>query len=840
MLVRAVSYSDDRLKMPPSGKLSDAEITALTEWVREGAHWPTDSGAPIPGNKAFQISETQRNFWSFRDLEVSAPPSVRDAPWAQSPIDGFVLAKLEEKGMRPNIPADRRTLIRRVSYDLIGLPPTPEQVDTFLADDSPDALAKVVDQLLASERFGERWGRHWLDVARYGDDDANRRNGYPNAWRYRDWVIDAYNRDMPFDEFVVAQIAQDLTDPDSEAESRAGLGFLALGPWPYDIADPAIQRANERDALIDGVTRAFLGLTVACARCHDHKYDPISQKDYYALAGVFASSIYHDYPIVDEQTVEAYESRRKAIAEKRGELTRYQQALTDQLVEALSRRTADYLLASWRALGPQQADPAALASERGLDAPTLERWIDYLRLGAERLHPYLKDWDTLLASGAPFEQAKPVIDAFVAKIADVKREHEQVEAENAKVLAQIPKRVSEKIGPNGYTGFDTPEYGFATVAMERDRFILWQEVFGPTPPFWKADLQRRGVFVFEKDDLDQFLQGVWKDHVDALQAELKQLEDSAPEPYDFVMGLRDRVEPRDLPVDLRGNPLNTGEVVPRRFVEVLSNGQVQPFTDGSGRLQLARAIVEHPLTARVAANRIWQRLIGEGIVRTPDNFGQTGNRPTHPELLEYLAGRLRDVGWSQKALIREIVLSSTYQMSSDSLEYSASDPENHWLWRANPERLDIEAFRDGVLCVSGALDPKTGGPPFDWDAGSHRRTVYGKVSRYRLAETLALFDFPDPNHPAGKRNVTNVPLQRLFVLNSDFMIEQGRRFAERLRDEAGDSEEARLQRAYRLLFGREATPEETRVASEFLNGDGNGWPQLAQILLGANEFTYID
>jgi hypothetical protein len=607
-----------------------------------GAPWP-DSGATIrtPSlDKGFQITAKDREFWSFQPIKNPAPPKVEKATWAKTPIDRFVFAQLEANHLKPVAAADQRTLIRRAYFDLIGLPPTPEQIDAFLNDTSPNAFAKVIDELLASPHYGERWGRHWLDVARYGEDQAHTFQArlYPNGYRYRDWVVKAFNDDMPYDRFIKEQIAADLLDGPDRRDNLAALGFFALGPVYYGDQ----KKLDQYDDRIDTLTRGFLGLTVACARCHDHKFDPIATKDYYALAGVISSTEYDEAPLVSKEEVEAA------------------------------------------------------------------------------------------------------------------------------IKAQTPDEKKKKVPPK----------------------------------------------------------------------------------YPFVHALKEG-KPADMRIHIRGSADNLGDEAPRRFLSILSASEAPPFTNGSGRLELAEAIASknNPLTARVMVNRIWQHHFGRGLVRTTSNFGALGERPTNPELLDFLADRFIASGWSIKAMHREIMLSATYQLGSRYDDHDAEiDGDNKLLWRMNRRRLEVEPWRDAMLAVSGKLDSMLGGPSTNLaDPDNRRRTVYGMVSRHELNPLLRLFDFPDANVTCEERTVTTVPLQQLFVLNDEFMVQNAKALAARLADTKKD-DAGRIREAFVLLYGRPATERDVKLGLAFLAAKDTGkggqsltrWEQYAQVLLSANEFLYID
>jgi hypothetical protein len=642
LLLKAVHYQTE-LKMPPKGPLTPAQIALLTTWIRQGAPWPEVAAVRPPAKEpGLRITPKDRSFWSFQPVANPPVPAVRARDWPRATLDAFVLARLEAAGLSPSAAADRRTLIRRATFDLTGLPPTPQEVEAFLADHSPDAFARVVDRLLASPHYGERWARHWLDIARYGEDQAHtfQARKYPQGFRYRDWLIRAFNEDMPYDGFIRAQLAADLLDGPQRLEHLPALGFFALGPVYY--GDP--KRLDQIDDRIDTLTRGFLGLTVACARCHDHKYDPISTRDYYALAGVFAST-------------------------------------------------------------------------------------DYVEISLE-----------------PGKEGQPI--------------------------APAPKGKNK--GKKG------------AVAK------------GP-----------------------------------------------------FIHSLRDLERPTNMRVHIRGNAATLGEEAPRRFMPILMHDEPPPFTRGSGRLELADAITtrDNPLTARVIVNRVWQHHFGKGLVRTPSNFGALGERPTHPELLDHLATRFVANGWSLKWLHREIMLSATYQLSSrQEARQQEVDPENRLLWRANRRRLEVEAWRDAILAVSGKLDRTVGGSSSDLaSAENRRRTLYGVVSRHELNPLLRLFDFPDPNITSGERTVTTVPLQQLFVLNSEFMVQNAKALAARLRASAGD-DVSRIRQAFWLLYGRPVTDRELRLGLAFVTGaetPGRAptltrWEQYAQVLLSTNELLYVD
>jgi mono/diheme cytochrome c family protein len=773
LLIQAVRQTNPKLKMPPGGKLKDNEIADLATWVKSGAVWGDAAVAmKAPG---YVITPEQRAFWAFQPIKNPTPPAVK----AKSPIDAFVLARLEAEHLRPAKPADKRVLIRRASFDLTGLPPAPEEVEAFVKDKSPDAFAKVVDRLLASPRYGERWGRYWLDVARYSDDklDSERENAYPNSFRYRDWVIQALNDDMPYDTFVKAQIAGDLMPALDRTKMEPGLGFYALSP-------------EFQDDRVDATTRGFLAMTVACAQCHDHKFDPIPTKDYYSLMGIFTSTELSEYPLADAAQVEAFKAKKKQIDDAKGAIDALIKTQSVALAEVLAANTAEYV----RAVAGQKAAAT-------LDQETLERWKKYLNR-KDLEHPFFRDWQ---------KQDAAKLQSLVVKVNEEKL---KIDDENHIRLGLNPSR-------DNLANADLK-------SIDRDKFVLWRDLFGD-----------RGILHYAGKDIDRFLAPIFKERLDAMRAEVAALEKALPPQYPFLQTIHDKAHPGNQRVHIRGSADNLGDEVPRHFMSILSKGDPEAYKTGSGRLELAEDIASpsNPLTARVIANRIWLHHFGQGIVRTPSNFGQLGDRPSHPELLDYLASRLIADGWSLKKLHREIMLSSTYQQSTEMIDANfAKDPDNRLLWRANRRRLDVEAMRDTFLADSGALNLTMGGVAKKLTDDNHRRTVYGFVSRRKLDGTLSLFDFPNPNATSEQRLDTNVPLQRLFYLNSAFVEQQSKLLSERLKTLPDDG--ARIDRAYGLLFGRPPSAEERKLGIEYLKT--GTWPRYAQALYASNEFSFVE
>ena len=713
---------DGKLKMPPRDELSGKVVANFAKWIRMGAPDPrvTNGGNLV---KSKIDLEAGRKFWSFIPPTKPDTLEVADTTWPRGEIDRFVLAKLEANNLSPVRDATRRELIRRIYFDLIGLPPSPGQVAAFLGDTSANAFEKVVDELLRSPHFGEHWGRHWLDIARYSESNGMERNfTYPHAWRYRDYVIDSFNDDKSFRRFVREQVAGDLLGRDKREptdEELVATGFLALGPKPLNQGNKVLFKLEVVDEQIDVTTRAFLGLTVSCARCHDHKFDPIPTRDYYAMAGIF--------------------------------------------------RSTDALYGTVNGQGNRQAsDLHAIAGNEAERAEKIRKHDNSLyRLNGRLL-----------------------------------------------IMEEEMREYREK--------------GSNATGNERTR-----------------------------------MRALTRDIRDA-HANIKILEKKSPN-ADYAMGVRDgRIG--DARVLVRGEIRNQGQTVKRGFPQVMDVVKAYPISSrSSGRLQLANWLTQpdNPLTSRVMANRIWHHLFGAGIVRTMDNFGATGERPTHPGLLDYLAVRFVENGWSVKSMIREMVLSRTYLLSSDTAEANAAaDPSNRFLWRMNHKRLSAEALRDAMLATSGRLDRQPAGGSVieklgDVNVGraqrqlnqmkrnTSQRSVYLPILRNALPEMMRLFDTAEPSLIVGKRNKTTVPTQALYLMNNPFVIGQAFNMAKHVMDTAkGRPDGIRL--AYELAFARVATDDEVSRAYEFLNSVAEEkarpgqWTVLCQALLASAEFRYID
>ncbi|HEU5115255.1 MAG TPA: DUF1549 domain-containing protein, partial [Isosphaeraceae bacterium] len=553
LLVETIGY-ESVTRMPPRGKLAPEQVEALTEWVRIGAPMPeASSSAPEPAKPAIDL-ESARSFWSFQPVQDPSPPSVSDSSWTRSPLDRFVLARLESEGLSPAPQADRHALIRRVSFDLTGLPPTPEEVEAFVSDQAPDAYERLIERLLSSPAYGERWARHWLDIARYGEDQAHsfQPRLYPNGYRYRDWVVSAFNSDMPYDRFLTEQIAADLLDEPDRLENLPALGFFACGPVYYGDK----QQYDQIDDRIDTLCRGVLGLTVACARCHDHKYDPIPTSDYYALAGVFASSEYEEAPLVPPQVVKAYERSQKAIADQEASVRDDMENTALRLANQRAREISRYLLASWTWKNRRASDPKAsidqVARERSLDSNRLKHWIQYLDGPAEK-RPALADWTRFQAENPPSDRLNDdlLLGPMAAELAQA------VELFAIDLLGRLdaPLTYQDKT-----KGKPKKERKFS----DADKALL-ADLVGET-----------GLLLSTGPKIDVEIQLPESDRARLASAreELKRIKASAPSMYPVAHALKEG-KPRDLKVLARGNPETTGEDAPRRFLSILGGDSLQ-------------------------------------------------------------------------------------------------------------------------------------------------------------------------------------------------------------------------------------------------------------------------
>ncbi len=794
LLVRALRYQDKNLQMPPGKPLPGAVVADFENWIRLGAAMPADAIAIKP-------LDERKQFWSFQPPKDHVPPDVKQKDWVRNDVDHFILAKLEQKGLGPSAPADARTLIRRAYFDLTGLAPTAEESDAFAADKSLDAYARLVDRLLASPRYGERWGRFWLDVARYSDA-RNVGERFAYSYTYRDWVIRALNEDLPYDRFLTQQLAADRIRGNDPA-NLAALGYLSLGrEFPKTFPETVDDR-------IDVVARGMLGLTVACARCHDHKYDPIPTKDYYSFYSIFSNIREpEDLPLLkasnQKSTVDkVYGDRLARIRKTDAEYRKNRSAV---LNEFFKTQIAEYLIAVRDSAKMRPTEVEDLIKERQLNLYLLDRWKDYLADQGTSVKQVFGLWNAAMA------------------IPD---------AEFAKKWAGI---LAAQFGANPLvlTEFKTEPASFKEVSARYAALLLRydspSQLSDPQQEALRNALRGDGAPVnVPVSDFDQVMtEGDrnniinFKNRYDTMRA-LHAYDGGAPR----AMVVQDVPKPQTAHVFVRGNPNNPGIETPAHFLSCLSQGEPANFRDGSGRLDLAQAIAskDNPLTARVIVNRVWMHHFGAGMVRTPSDFGLRGDPPTHPELLDYLAVKFMESGWSLKKLHRTIMLSAAYQQSSaNNPEARKQDPENQLVWRMNRQRLDIESLRDSVLAAAGQLEDKVGGVPFAVTASPTvpRRTVYGYIERGRIPGMLAAFDFATPDQHVPLRYTTTVPQQALFLLNSPFMAEQAQHLANRP-EVAGEQDPAkRVQRLYRIVLRRDATAREISAGVQFVNSAGAG------------------
>jgi mono/diheme cytochrome c family protein len=857
LLVRALRYEDH--EMPPKGKLPPSAIADVEHWVKMGAPDPRDrpdgEASQSPGKKQRTIDfVAARKHWAYRPVRNPSVPQVKNTAWAHNEVDRFVLAQLEARGLSPAPAADRRTLLRRVSLDLIGLPPTYQEIESFENDDSPRAFEKVVDRLLASPHYGERWGRHWLDVARYADtkdlvlvfgDDAIR----PYAYTYRDYVTKAFNADVPYDRFIVDQLAADQTAGKGESWRLAAMGFLTLGRlFDYNLND-------EYDDRIDTVSRGLLGMTVACARCHDHKYDAITQADYYGLYGVFASSEEPvDLPLLAEPAATARSADfRKKFAAKEHEFQEHVDHEFREQTEVARRRVGDYLLA----VATTRPDPNEDAvffmslSPSQLRPQIVGRWRRYVARRSTQSDPVFGAWgDFMRLADADFEQRAPAVaKSWLDRPRGTAAGQLNPVLAEALATADLHSKtdVARLYGDTFLRAYNAKTGNWPAAPGDSARQQLLDILTGPDGPAW-----------FPRSNAYLYMSRVERDRYHHLQLELDRVavhSAAAPARAMVVNDAANLCSPR---IFVRGNPAQPGEPVPRQFLRVLAGDHQQPFAHGSGRLDLARAIAsrDNPLTARVFVNRVWMHHFGQALVQSPSDFGTRATPPTHPELLDYLASTFMADNWSIKNLHRRIVLSAAYQQSSaDRPESRRLDPENRWISRFNRQRLDMEAMRDSMLAVSGRLDRTLFGRPADIVGDPHcrRRTIYGLVDRQHLPGFHRAFDFANPDQSAERRPQTTVPQQALFAMNSPFMLEQALSLAASPPVSGKLSPPDRVESLYEIVLGRRPDEAETELALRFVNAAQadsppahapqvklDPWAQYAQVLLASNEFLFVD
>lgn len=859
LLIKAIRYADPELRMPKKYKLPPELIADLEKWVKMGAPDPR-TGAVKVAHK-YPTVEEGRKFWAFQPPKSGAAPKVKDAAWPRNDIDRFVLAKLEEKNLRPSADADRSVLLRRLYFALIGLPPTPEEVDAFVKDRSPEAVIRVVDRLLASPHFGERWGRHWLDVARFAESSGGGRTlMFRDAWRYRDYVINAFNSDKSFAQFITEQLAGDLIEGKT-AEERywqlVATAFLLLGPTNFERQDKPLLEMDVIDEQIDTIGKGFLGMTIGCARCHDHKFDPIPTKDYYALAGIFKSTkfIVHSnvskwmerpLPVSDPSIELAIKKHETQVAELKTQI---------KIAKAKNPNVA---------VEPIKGKPLPIKDLPGIviddsEARKVGSWKHSMFSGNYIGEGYLYDDRGMKGEKTltfqPEFSTSGVYEVRLAYVPSTNRAD--------KVAVRIFHREGDDTVHVNQK--QRPPIDGRFVSLGRYRFTKGSQ--------WFVMVTTDGANGHVIADAVQFLPEALADKPAAkqespiepkgavdlatLESRLKQLEKSAPErPTAMAVAEGDKIA--DMHVCIRGIVHNKGETVNRGFLQVATRGTMPKIgAKESGRRQLAQWIAspDNPLTARVFVNRVWHHLMGSGLVRTVDNFGATGETPSHPELLDHLAVRFVQEGWSVKKLIREIVLSRTYQMSSEAnAEGLKADPENRFLWRMNRQRLQAEPLRDTILIVSGQIDRTMLGNTIkkgttaerDYVFDDVRRSIYTPIFRNRLNELFEVFDFPDPNMVMGRRNVSTVPTQALFMMNSPFIMTQARHAATLTLKDAKMGDADRIDLAYRKSLGRLPTPRERELALAYVAGATApeqrllAWERFYQTLFACVDFRYVN
>lgn len=833
LLIEAVRYKNRDLQMPPQNRMPDAEIAVLEKWVAMGAPDPRTDAVSSGAKPTGMSIEEGREFWSFRPVASPEVPEVNHAEWVRNPIDAFILSKLEAAGLQPAPRADKRTLIRRVTFNLTGLPPTPEEVDAFLADESEDAFTKVVERLLSSPQYGVRWGRHWLDVARYADSNGLDENlAHGNAWRYRDYVVNAFNSDKPYDQFVVEQLAGDLV-PNATAETKTATGFLVLGAKV--LAEPDMEKLvmDTIDEQLDTFGKAFMGMTVGCVRCHDHKFDPLKQKDYYALAAIFKSTrtfveegrgaikYWHEYSFATEEELAKLKVVDAEIAKLKSAAASFKNKAIAKVRDDARSKATEYLMAA-TTFDPSMAlsQVTAIAKPLGLHPRILHHCR--LHLDYNRDDPFFAPWHLLASSGG----AEAVEQHYRARFA---------------------------AASGATSGGDIP----AIEIEEAKRALNDLSGFLAVPP--------KVEYAFD----DATLQEYYK-----LEEAARVKESNAPD-EPAAMGVSEQETLAELPIHIRGSHLNLGEPVAREFPIVMRASTVRPVfpKSQSGRLQLANWLVntQHPLTARVFVNRVWGWHTGRGIVGTTENFGRLGDRPSHPELLDWLARSLMENGWSTKDLHRLILTSNTYQMASthpDGDQAAEQDPENLLLWKFRMQRLEAEQIRDAVLAVSNRLDMSIGGKSvplrnrqfvFNHTSVDHtkydslRRGMYLPIIRNNLYTMFEQFDFPDPTMVTGHRNETVVAPQALLMMNSDLIMDSANALAATVTSQAsGNADRVRI--AYEGTLNRPPRDEEIARALAYVDeftaqrvsatgidemAEIKAWSLLCQSLFASNEFIYV-
>jgi hypothetical protein len=815
VLLKMIKRVDEDHAMPPKekDKLTDEQVKDFETWVKMGVPYAKDEKKAATSQPSASAAEPDsKAHWSFhspKDQPVPQPAgTVQMVGWVKTDIDRFVVEKLTAKGLAPSQLADKRTLIRRATFDLLGLPPTAGEIAAFENDNSTDAFAKVIDRLLASPHYGERWGRHWLDVARYADSKGyvfEEERRYPFSYTYRDWVIRAFNSDLPYDQFLVHQIAADRLDlKGDDKQHLAALGFLTLGRRFLNNSHDII------DDRIDVVTRGTMGLTVSCARCHDHKFEPIPTADYYSLYGVFASSREPaELPLINAPDPKESEAFKKELAAREGEIDAFKKARFAELTAGIksAQGLSSYLQSAiaLRGMGDEKFKDQrrAIIEKHGVNRFVVQRWVAKLTAAKNQHDPVFAP--LLTWSDAPGRSLKSASQVLAEQMVTGRLFAKPLNPHAAAQVIVTPT-TSMKDLADRYAAmlvrFDKPE-ALADANDEAIRQVLHA-----------ADAPANVAIA----DVDKLLDRAQKGALNGLVQKRDALVATHPGSPPRAMALEDGpvVEPV---IFKRGNAANRGAQVPRQFLSILTNDKPTPFTNGSGRLELARAIAskDNPLTARVMVNRVWMHHFGQGIVRTPSDFGIRGEPPTHPELLDYLAVKFVEDGWSIKKLHKRIMTSAVYQQASEQADAAyAVDPENRLLWRQNRKRLDFEQTRDSLLFAAGQLDLKVGGRPVDIGSSqATRRTVYGFIDRQNLPGMFRTFDFASPDATVAQRFNTSVPQQALFMMNSPFVLQQAKQIVKRPELAAAPAAQ-RVELLYKTVLGRAPEKEEAELALKFV------------------------